>query len=110
METLREELAFNGKTGIKTSVVFMTVLKSGLADGFGDSYKFKDDVVLTNEEASKIITNGILRNKTVINVPFINFFLSILKFILPSNIVRLVAKMKIEINQKYLILNKNKFD
>ncbi len=110
METLREELAFNGKTGIKTSVVYMTVLKSGLADGFGDSYKFKDDLVLTNDEASKIITSGILRNKTIIYAPFLNVFISGLKLILPSNILRLATKFKLEINPKYLVLNKNKFE
>jgi hypothetical protein len=110
METLREELAFNGLTGIKTSVVYMSVLKSGLADSFGDSYEFKDNLVLNNEDASKIITSGILRNKNIINAPYLNVFIGALKLILPSNILRSITKMKLKINPKYLILNKNKFE
>ena len=68
LETLREELAQNNLDGVKTSVVYMTVLKSGLAEGWDDIYSYSDDVVLDGDTAAKIITSSALKNKNIIYV------------------------------------------
>ncbi len=82
-----------------------------MATGFEDSYKFKDDVVMTGEQAATLIVSGVLKNKEIVYVPRINFFFSGLKLVTPKYLLRLILKHKVKINPKFLILNeKNKFD
>lgn len=108
LETLREELAQNNLDGVKTSVVYMTVLKSGLAEGWDDIYSYSDDVVLDGDTAAKIITSSALKNKNIIYVPNLNFVYNGLKLMLPGDLTRMIREKKAKLNPKYLQLDKVK--
>jgi hypothetical protein len=108
METLREELVQNNITGVKTSVVYMTVLKGGLAEGWEDIYSYSDEVILDGHQASRIITSSILKNKEIIYVPNLNFLYNGIKLMLPYDLTRMIRDKKAKLNPKYLQLDKNK--
>ncbi|CAF0718668.1 unnamed protein product [Brachionus calyciflorus] len=104
LETLREELAANGIDGIKTTIVYPSILTGGIANGFEDSYEMTKDVMVTGVQAAKSITHGILKNKDVIYIPKIHRLFSLIKFIFSGRLLGKFVQTKAKINPKFLKL------
>lgn len=104
IETLREELIFNGIKSIKTTIAYPSILKGGIADGFGDSYEMDKDVYVSGTDAAKIITSAVLKNKDAVYIPAMHGYLYIIKPLFSSRLLGRLVASKIKINPKYLRL------
>lgn len=110
IETLRAELMFNGVKCVKTSVVYLCVLKGGLANGFADSYEFDNSITISGEQAAKKLVNGVLRNKDNIFVPYFPLFLIMpIKHLISPKVLDFITSIKCRINPSYLRF-KQRFD
>lgn len=107
IETMREEVIANGVKGIITTIVYPSVLKGGLADGFFDSYDFDKDYLVSGEDAAKQIVQSVVKNEEYLFMPKVGRYSYILKFLLSPRVLGDFVLFKSKINPKYLKL-KNK--
>jgi all-trans-retinol dehydrogenase (NAD+) len=111
LETLRSELLFNGVRDVKTTVVYLSVLTGGLANGFGDSFEFDGSVTVTGERAADAIAQGVLRNRENVFVPRVPLCLVMtMKHLLTPRIMDFIMGLKCKMNPKYMKLRKQRSD
>ena len=103
METTREELIASNVNGVKTTVVYLSIVKGGIANDFKDVYGLDEKYNLSGEEAAKRIATGILKGKSVLFIPGYIRYLSCLKYLFTPRAVGYVMSKIANINPKYLI-------
>lgn len=106
LETMREELAVNGISGIKTTISYLSVLKGGLADGFYDSYSFNENFQITGEYAAEKTVKAVAYDSEYVFIPFIIRFYSFLKYFVSPRFMGDVVLLKSKTNPNYLKLRR----
>lgn len=106
LETMREELAANGIKGIKATIAFLAILRGGLADGFYDSYKFDQNILITGEDAARGIVRAAALEREYFFMPWESRYFMSIKFLLSPRLFGDFALVKTHINQSYLKLKR----
>ncbi len=111
LESLRSELKFNGINQIKTTVVYIGMLKGGINDIFKKCFELDENLVLSGEYAAQETVKGILKNREIVFIPHFPMFLfSPLKHLISSKLTDLMCSYKMKVNPEYLKLKNNKLD
>jgi short-subunit dehydrogenase len=110
IETVRQELLINKIDGVRTTVVFPSVLTGGLASGFEDSYEFDSKIVITGPYAAKKIVSGIAKNKENIFIPEWQRYATVFKYLMSPRFTAFLGERLSKINSKYLKLQQYKTD
>lgn len=90
IECFDEELSLNPQNKMKTSIVYLGILRDGLSQKYGNYFKINWSTCLTGEQASRQIVKEVLQSKKSIYIPSYFYFVQVFKALLPEKCFQLL--------------------
>lgn len=104
VESVREELIANGIRCVKTTIVYLPMLKGGLVDEFRSILNIQPDWTMDGLEAAQKIINGVLKNKQYLFLPGAQRFYTTLKFLFSPRLLGDLVLHKVRFSPESLRL------